>query len=135
MVNKQNRHFFYNKNGGKTPRKNCFWIEYGIKKYLVSYTTIVCSIDNRGKFEKYWDDYSATTMNQINAFIGLQYHDSVMRSDTGDIINSINKYDWVRMETSKLETEAYEYIRQYLPSIEYGYAYSYDYVVKITYAK
>ena len=35
---------------------------------LRSYNTIVARIRN-GKFERLWDDYSATTMNHINAFI------------------------------------------------------------------
>lgn len=35
---------------------------------LKSYNTIVARIRN-GKFERLWDDYSATTMNHINAFV------------------------------------------------------------------
>ena len=37
---------------------------------LKSYNTIVCRIVN-GSFERLWDDYSATTMNHINAFCDL----------------------------------------------------------------
>lgn len=130
------RNFFYSKNGrAKTPRRNCFWIEYENKKYLVSYQTIVCSIDDRGKFEKYWNDYSATTQNHINAFIGLFGKDAVIRSDTGEIINSIGKYNWLAMETSNLESKAYTAISVYFPNIEYfdnPYC-RVDYVKKITY--
>lgn len=35
---------------------------------LRSYNTIVARIRN-GKFERLWDNYSATTMNHINSFI------------------------------------------------------------------
>lgn len=35
---------------------------------LQSYNTIVARIRN-GKFERLWDDYSATTMNHINSFL------------------------------------------------------------------
>ena len=115
------RNFFYNKNGGKTPRKNCFWIECGLRKYLVSYQTIVCSIDDRGKLEKYWNDYSVTTMNQINQFIGLFGYDTVIRSDTGEIINGLNKKEWLGMETSELNRNDFEYIKQFVPRIELVY--------------
>ena len=126
------RNFFYKKNrNSKSIRKNCFWIEYGNKKYLVSYQTIVCSIDNRGKFEKYWNDYSVTTLNQINRFIELFDKDFVIRSDTGEIINSIGKHNWLAMETSFRDILAYDYIKSYLPQIEWSDRN--DYVVKIVY--
>lgn len=125
------RNFFYNKNGGSTPRKNCFWIQYGNKKYLVSYRTIVASIDDRGRFEKYWNNYSVTTMNQIVCFIRLFDRYTVIRSDTGEIINYIGKKEWLDMETSSLDADASRYIKQYLPNIEYNY--NNDYVTKITY--
>ena len=35
--------------------------------FLQSYDTIVCGIVN-GKFVRYWNDYSVTTMNHINDF-------------------------------------------------------------------
>ena len=38
-------------------------------KYLQSYDTVVCAIDKKGDFHRFWDDYSATTMNHINDFI------------------------------------------------------------------
>lgn len=126
------RNFFYKKNrNSKSIRKNCFWFEYGNKKYLVSYQTIVCSIDNRGKFEKYWNGYSVTTLNQINRFIELFDKDFVIRSDTGEIINSIGKHNWLAMETSFRDILAYDYIKSYLPYIEWSDRN--DYVVKIVY--
>lgn len=126
------RNFFYHANKGtKTVRKNCFWIEYGNKKYLVSYQTIVCSIDNRGKFEKYWNDYSVTTLNQINRFIELFDKDFVIRSDTGEIINGFNKKEWLSMETSFRDISAYDYIKKYIPEIIWSDRN--DYVVKIIY--
>lgn len=38
------------------------------QRFLKSYNTIVCGIVD-GKFERYWNDYSATTMRHINAFL------------------------------------------------------------------
>lgn len=36
---------------------------------LVSYSTIVCSIDTKtGEFKKHWNGYSLTTMQHINSF-------------------------------------------------------------------
>ena len=35
---------------------------------LKSYDTIVARVHN-GKFERLWDDYSATTMKHVNAFL------------------------------------------------------------------
>lgn len=125
------RHFFYG--NGKTKRRNCFWIEYGIKKYLVSYQTIVCSVDDRGKFEKYWNDYSATTQNQINQFIALFGKDTVIKSDTGEIINHIGKHDYLAMECNDIDENAYNYIRNYIPEIEWNYTGYNDYVKKIIY--
>ena len=128
------RNFFYSKNrNSKSVRKNCFWIEYGNKKYLVSYQTIVCSIDDRGKLEKYWNDYSVTTMNQINRFIELFGNDTVIRSDTGEIINGFNKKEWEGMEVSICNILAYDYIKQYIPRIEWSDNYRNDYVKKISY--
>lgn len=134
MVKDSVRHFFYNKNGGSRYSKRCFWIQYKAGKFLVSYQTIVASIDDTGVFRKHWNDYSSTTMNQINAFIGLFGYNKVVRSDTGEIINGIGKKDWLAMETSELSKEVYDYIRPYIPDIEYGAGFSYDYVSKITYA-
>jgi hypothetical protein len=39
--------------------------------YLRSYDTIVCAIDDSGKFIRYWWGYSATTMKHIEAFLKL----------------------------------------------------------------
>lgn len=131
------RHFFYKKNrNSKSVRKNCFWIEVGNKKYLVSYQTIVCSIDNRGRFEKYWNDYSVTTLNQINRFIELFDKDFVIRSDTGEIINSIGKHNWLEMENCFINISAYDIIRRYIPQIEWNdnIYYKSDYVKKIIYS-
>ena len=133
MKNDNVRNFFYNKNGGKTPRKNCFWMQYGNKKYLISYQTVVASIDDRGKFEKYWNDYSATTQNQINQFIRLFDRFSVTRSDTGEIINYIGKKEWLDMETSILDEETIRYIQDYIPEIIWSNNYYNDYVEKIIY--
>lgn len=39
------------------------------EKFLQSYDTIVCKIDQNGNFNKLWNGYSLTTMRHINAFI------------------------------------------------------------------
>ena len=39
------------------------------KKTLISYDTPVCCINRRGTFKRYWDEYSATTMRHVNAFL------------------------------------------------------------------
>lgn len=46
-------------------------IENGGEAFLQSYDTIVCKIDNTGKFVRMWEGYSATTMRHINAFIEM----------------------------------------------------------------
>lgn len=126
------RNFFYTKNrNSKSVRNNCFWIKYGNKKYLVSYRTIVCSVDDRGKFERYWNDYSVTTINQINRFIELFGKDTVIRSDTGEIINGFNKKEWEEMETNRIDDKAYTAISVYFPNIEYNDRN--DYVKRIAY--
>ena len=108
-------------------------MQYGNKKYLISYQTVVASIDDRGKFEKYWNDYSATTQNQINQFIRLFDRFSVTRSDTGEIINYIGKKEWLDMETSILDEETIRYIQDYIPEIIWSNNYYNDYVEKIIY--
>lgn len=37
-------------------------------RFLKSYDTIVCHIDENNNFIKDWNDYSATTMRHINSF-------------------------------------------------------------------
>lgn len=129
---KNERHFFYKKNSkSKSVRKNCFWMEVGNKKYLVSYRTIVCAIDDRGRLERYWNDYSETTLNQINRFIELFGTDTVIRSDTGEIINGLNKKEWEGMETVFVNIAAYDIIKPFFPDIQYSDRS--DYVVKMTY--
>ena len=39
------------------------------KMILKSYSTFVCGITAKGKIQRYWNDYSATTMRHINAFL------------------------------------------------------------------
>lgn len=126
------RHFFYKKNrNSKSVRKNCFWMEVGNKKYLISYRTMVCSIDDRGRLERYWNDYSATTLNQINRFIELFGTDTVIRSDTGEIINGLNKKEWEEMEVSIINISAYDIIKPYLPTLIENSRN--DYIAKIIY--
>ena len=46
-------------------------IENNGVKYLKSYNTIVCKIGRNGKFYRFWDGYSQTTMRHINSFCDL----------------------------------------------------------------
>lgn len=41
------------------------------EKLLQSYETVVCKIDSDGNFVRLWNDYSATTMRHVNAFISF----------------------------------------------------------------
>ena len=127
------RHFFYKKNGkSKSVRKNCFWFEYGNKKYLASYQTIVCSVDENGKFEKYWNGYSATTLNQINRFLEMLFetYEIVARNKKGTIAG-FSKKEWEKEETEYCDISVYDYIEKHLPLIEWNDRN--DYVRKIIY--
>jgi hypothetical protein len=46
-------------------------IEKNGSKLLQSYNTIVCGIDNNGRFSRYWAGESATTMRHVNSFLRL----------------------------------------------------------------
>ena len=41
------------------------------EKVLQSYNTEVCKITSGGEFVRLWDNYSATTMRHVNAFLSL----------------------------------------------------------------
>lgn len=129
---KNERHFFYKKNSkSKSVRKNCFWFEYNNKKYLASYHTIVCSIDEEGVFEKYWNGYSATTLNQIKRFLEI-FEEDIIRNDTGEIITGFSKKEWEGMETEYCDISVYDYIEEYLPLIVWNDRN--DYVKKMSYS-
>lgn len=40
-----------------------------LEVYLISYNTAVAKIDNKGRFIRLWDDYSATTQRHIDSFM------------------------------------------------------------------
>ena len=58
-----------------TDSRNSFYgkasiIETKNRYYLLSYSTIVCSIVKKsGRFHRHWDNYSSTTMRHINSFL------------------------------------------------------------------
>lgn len=59
--------------------------------WLLSYDTIICSIDKKdGKFVRYWDEYSLTTKRHLDAF--RQAHG----------METINKKEWEEMEVFKI---------------------------------
>lgn len=128
------RNFFYKANKkSKTVRKNCFWIELGGKKYLVSYRTIVCSVNENGRFEKYWNDYSVTTLNQINRFLEMLYEEygTIAWDAEKGTIAGFNRKEWEGMGTTLLNIVAYDKIKPFFPDIQYSDRS--DYVVKMTY--
>ena len=119
------RHFFYKANrNSKSVRKNCFWFEKDGFKYLVSYRTIVCGYSLKtGYFYKFWDDFSVTTLNQINCFI----ENSLTREPKVNVVTcncmtGMNKRDWLSYPTTNIndiDNEVLNYIKPYLPDIEY----------------
>ncbi len=126
------RNFFYSKNGNaKTVRKNCFWTEVNGIKYLISYTTVVAAINELGYFHRLWDDYSVTTLNQVNQFINL--FDNVKSTESGETLRGFNKKEWLEYPIKhKISMRDYLLIKPLLPNIEYN---QYSFVEKISYAK
>lgn len=51
----------------KSYYKKAYVLKDGENLYLQSYNTIVCGLVE-GKFVRYWDSYSTTTMNHVNDF-------------------------------------------------------------------
>ena len=129
-----NQNFFYSKSrSAKSVRKNCFWIEYKSNKYLVSYQTIVAEIDSTGRFHRFWDDYSVTTMNHINAFIDLWGY--AYNIETGEKITGLNKKEWLNYPCENIDRNVYEAIEPYFPDIEWGYNWGNEFVKSISYSK
>ena len=123
------RHFFYKRNfKSKNVRKNAFWMEVNGTKYLISYKTVVAAIDKDNCFHKFWNDYSVTTMNQINGFIAL--FDNVFSEKDGTQIIGFNKEEWLNYPTIIPTYDDLIIISPYIPTIEYN---QYDYVEKIIY--
>lgn len=65
----------------KSYYKKAYVLKDGNNLFLRSYNTIVCGLVD-GKFLRYWDGYSLTTMNHVNDF----------RMQHG--LNRLNKKDW-----------------------------------------
>ena len=76
-------------NGRKSFYGKAIVTENNGEKVLTSYQTEVAKIDNKGHFIKLWNDYSATTLNHINAF-RIMYD-----------LKPITKNQWNNMETEK----------------------------------
>lgn len=60
-------------------------IETSKGKFLQSYETIVCGIDNNGQFKRFWNNYSATTAKHIDSF----------RHENG--LSGIGKHEWLAL--------------------------------------
>lgn len=65
----------------KSYYKKAYVLRDGNNLFLRSYNTIVCGIVN-GKFIRYWDGYSSTTMKHVNDF-RVQHE-----------LNRLSKKDW-----------------------------------------
>lgn len=125
------RNFFYSRNGrSKTVRKNCFWTEVNGTKYLVSYRTVVAAVDKDNYFHKFWNDYSATTLNQINQFINLFNDYGIYSEYDNTKIKGFNKKKWLEYPTGLVSKDDMQIIRPLIPYIEYN---EWDYVQKIIY--
>lgn len=126
------RHFFYKKNArSKKVRNNCFWFVKDNIKYLVSYRTVVCAYGmETGYLYKFWNEYSATTINQINRFLETSEND-IVNNTTGEIITGFNKKEWLAYPTEALSETVRDYIRPYLPTLIESERN--DYIVKIIY--
>lgn len=82
-------------NGAKSFYGKAVSIEKDGNKYLKSYKTIVCGIID-GQLVRFWDNYSATTQNHINAF--LAYYG----------IQGINKKQWEALPVNSSFVIPYE---------------------------
>lgn len=72
----------------KSYYKKAYVLKDGNNLFLRSYNTIVCGIVN-GKFIRYWDGYSSTTMKHVNDF-RVQHE-----------LNRLSKKDWDKISVSK----------------------------------
>lgn len=127
------RNFFYTRNGkGNYARKNCYYVEIDGLKVLISYKTIVCMQGVTGCFVRFWNDYSVTTLNQVNCFLNLFdcYH-----SETGEILKGFSKKEWesypVYSKYDFIPSETLEKIKETMPEIIFNDCN--DYVKKIIY--
>lgn len=78
--------FGKNRSGNYYGKAHVITEDQGI--FLQSYRTIVCGIVN-GKVEKYWPDYSVTTMQHINDFLKQNQ------------LPGYSKKEWEKLETVK----------------------------------
>jgi hypothetical protein len=105
------KNYYYKKsNSSKSIRTNAFWTETanGIK-YLVSYETIVACIDKVGKFHRFWNDYSATTMNHINKFCNLFG------------VSGYSKKEWESLNTESVDYNDYLSIKPLITPVKTSY--------------
>lgn len=105
------KNYYYKKSSSsKSIRTNAFWTETEKgKKYLVSYETIVCMIDESGNFHKFWDDYSVTTMNHINRFCKLFN------------VSGYGKHDYLSLDTEKVDYNDYLKIKPLITPVKTSY--------------
>lgn len=74
----------------KSYYKKAYVLKDGENLYLRSYNTIVCGIVN-GKFIRYWDGYSSTTMKHVNDF-RVQHE-----------LNRLSKKDWDEIQVASVK--------------------------------
>ena len=74
----------------KSYYKKAYVLNDGNNLFLRSYNTIVCGIVN-GKFIRYWDGYSSTTMKHVNDF-RVQHE-----------LNRLSKKDWDEIQVASVK--------------------------------
>lgn len=74
----------------KSYYKKAYVLKDGNNLFLRSYNTIVCGIVN-GKFIRYWDGYSSTTMKHVNDF-RVQHE-----------LNRLSKKDWDEIQVASVK--------------------------------
>lgn len=78
-------------------------IKHGDDVYLKSYSTIVCGIVN-GKFERYWEGETITTLNHVDSFVSL-YSISYP-----DIPSRMGVAEWRKYDVIKLDNDIQVYL-------------------------
>lgn len=91
----------------KSYYKKAYVLKDGNNLYLQSYNTIVCGLVE-GKFVRYWDGYSLTTMNHVNDF----------RMQHG--LNRLCKKEWNKLPVISSPVYYRDYIKANMGCQTYG---------------
>ena len=91
----------------KSYYKKAYVLKDGNNLYLQSYNTIVCGLIE-GKFVRYWDGYSLTTMNHVNDF----------RMQHG--LGSLRKRDWDKISVIADPIYYRDHVKENMNNQNYG---------------